>query len=85
MEDGWIVPTKAGEEALANPLAGKRRRGRPASSTGRAAAIRRAIQQLEEVLPAGAEVLVGDMMASAQDVVDGFRSHAARLERRRVN
>ena len=80
-EDGWILPTEVGREALASAENGDGRRRKSSSEAARASAIRRAVRQLEEALPPGAEVLVGNLMASAQDLVDGFRKHARKLER----
>jgi hypothetical protein len=38
---------------------------------------------VEAAIPPGAEVLVGNIMASADDVVDALRRHAACIERSR--
>lgn len=75
-----VTATDAGRAALAKPPAVRRRRG-SGTRMARSAAIRRSADQLEDALPAGAEVLVGNIMAAAQDVVDGFRLLARRLER----
>ena len=48
----------------------------------RAQAIRRAIEALERALPNEAEVAVGNIFAYADDVVDGFRKYARKLETR---
>jgi hypothetical protein len=54
---------------------------RRTAAAARAAAIWRAIEQLDVALPSNAEVLVGSMMAAADDVVEGFRKYARALER----
>ena len=45
--------------------------------------ILRAIATLERALPRDAEVLVGNILAGADDVVDGFRKYARALGRPR--
>lgn len=50
------------------------------SARSRAQAIRRAIEALELALPKEAEVAVGNIYAYADDVVDGFREYARKLE-----
>lgn len=52
------------------------RRGRPIRRSGRAEAILNAVDQLERILPPGAEVLVGNILAAATDVTAGFRDLA---------
>jgi hypothetical protein len=75
-----VTATEAGRAALVKPPQVRRRRG-AGSRSARAASILRSADQLEAALPAGAEVLVGTIMAAAQDLVDGFRLLARRLER----
>lgn len=80
LRSGTVTPTDAGRAALTAPRPARRRRG-ATSRHARAAAILRSVEQLEAALPPGAEVLVGPIMAAAEDVVDGFRLLARRLER----
>jgi hypothetical protein len=80
LRNGQVTPTDEGRSALATPRPSRRRRG-TTSRHARAASILRSVEQLEAALPAGAEVLVGPIMAAAEDVVDGFRLLARRLER----
>jgi hypothetical protein len=54
---------------------------RRTAGAARAAAIRRAVEKLEQALPPHAEVLVGSMIAAAHDLVEGFRKYARALER----
>jgi hypothetical protein len=54
---------------------------RRSAGAARAAAIWRAVELLERALPSNTEVLVGSMMAAADDVVDGFRKYARDLVR----
>jgi hypothetical protein len=76
-----LVPNGAGHAYFDEKLLPQRRRGRRQKENARATAIRRAVTQLESAIPPGAEVLVGNIMAAADDVVDAFRSHAGKLER----
>jgi hypothetical protein len=80
LRNGKVTPTDGGRTALATPRPSRRRRG-ATSRHARAASILRSVEQLEAALPPGAEVLVGPIMAAAEDVVDGFRLLARRLER----
>ena len=84
--NGHISVTEEGRAALeAKPV--RRRRGRrpnveKTAGHARAQAIRRAIEALELALPKEAEVAVGNIFAYADDVVDGFRKYARKLETR---
>lgn len=78
-DDDVVTATSAGRvyfEEPRPPARGRKRR----PENARAAAVRRALRQLEAALPQGAEVLVGNIMASSDDVVDGFRRHARKLD-----
>jgi hypothetical protein len=79
-DDDVVTATSAGrvyfEESRPQSRRGRKRR----PENARAATVRRALRQLEAALPQGAEVLVGNIMASADDVVDGFRRHARMLD-----
>jgi hypothetical protein len=75
-----MTPTSAGRAYFEQEAPPVSRRGRKRKENARSAVIRRAVRQLESALPAGAEVLVGNIMAAADDVVDGFRKHARKLE-----
>jgi hypothetical protein len=81
---GWVAITDAGRERFDHAV---RRRRAPAASTpeaggrnARAESIMRAIDALELALPKDAEVVVGEMFAYADDVVEGFRRYARTLE-----
>lgn len=79
-DDDVVTATSAGrlyfEEAQPTTRRGRKRR----PENARAAAVRRALRQLEAALPEGTELLVGSILASADDVVDGFRRHARKLD-----
>ncbi len=79
-DDDVVTATSAGRVYFeeVQPAARRGRKRRPENA--RAAAVRRALRQLEAALPQGAELLVGNNMASADDVVDGFRRHARKLD-----
>lgn len=85
VRSGWIEVTDEGRAALESKPQRRRRGRRPnvekTAGHARAQAIRRAIEQLERALPNEAEVAVGNIFAYADDVVDGFRKYARRLER----
>lgn len=78
-----VVLTQAGwnYKWVANEPAVRETARRRSAGAARAAAIWRAVELLDRALPAGAEVLVGPIMAAAQDLVDGFRKYARDLER----
>lgn len=83
---GWVQVTDLGRSALETTLPERPRRGRrsnaeKSSGYARAQAIRRALDVLESAVPSEAEVAVGAIFAYADDVVDGFRRYARRLER----
>jgi hypothetical protein len=82
-EDHVLLATLEGrahfDATSATPGRGRKR----GAGSPRAEAVRRALRHLEEALPKGAEVLVGDIMASADDVVEAFRQHARRIDRGR--
>ena len=84
-KSGWVSLTDAGRAEFE-----KVRRRRVASPHvaesgsprhARAEAIIRAVEALELALPRDAEVMVGDMPAYADDVVQGLRGYARRLAR----
>ena len=78
-----VVVTELGrnyKQAASEPAIRMTARRRTAAAA-RAASIWRAIEQLDVALPPNAEVLVGSMMAAADDVVEGFRKYARALER----
>jgi hypothetical protein len=82
--NGHISVTDEGRAALETTPVRKRRGRRPnvekTAGHARAQAIRRAIASLELALPKEAEVAVGNIFAYADDVVDGFRKYARKLE-----
>lgn len=75
-----VSPTSAGRVYFEDAPAPRRRRRKAGAENGRAAAIRRAVRRLEGAVPPGSELLVGNIMASADDLVDAFLRHARRLE-----
>ena len=86
VRSGWIEVTEEGRAALESKPTRRRRGRRPnvekTAGHARAQAIRRAIDSLELALPKDAEVAVGNIFAYADDVVDGFRKYARKLETR---
>ncbi|HEU0015332.1 MAG TPA: hypothetical protein VFQ45_16710 [Longimicrobium sp.] len=83
--DGWVSVTEGGRVALEGGPPRRRRRRANAASHPRAEAIYRAVAALELALPKEAEVAVGNIFAYADDVVDGLRKYARRLEARNKN
>lgn len=84
--NGMVSVTDEGLAALESKPVRRRRGRRPnvekTAGHARAQAIRRALDALERALPKDAEVAVGNIFAYADDVVDGFRKYARRLEKR---
>jgi hypothetical protein len=84
--NGHVSVTEEGRAALEDKPQRRRRGRRPnvekTAGHARAQAIRRAIAALERALPSEAEVAVGNIFAYADDVVDGFRKYARKLETR---
>jgi hypothetical protein len=80
---GWLTLTGDGriefEKLRRRRVAGHVEAGNPRHA--RAEAIIRAIEALELALPRDAEVMVGDMPAYADDVVEGLRGLARQLTR----
>jgi hypothetical protein len=83
IRDDLVTPTSTGHTYLDEQRPKPRGRGRRGAENPRAAAVRRAAGMLEAVLPPGAEVLVGNIMAAADDLVDAFRRHAQKLDESR--
>jgi hypothetical protein len=87
VRNGFIEVTEEGRAALESKPQRRRRGRRPnvekTAGHARAQAIRRAIEALELALPKEAEVAVGNIFAYADDVVDGFRKYARRLEQKK--
>lgn len=84
-KNGWVSLSGSGRETFE-----KARRRRVASPhtaesgsprRARAEAIIRAVEALELALPRDAELMVGDMPAYADDVVQGLRGYARQLAR----
>ncbi|HEX2211099.1 MAG TPA: hypothetical protein VHG93_25675 [Longimicrobium sp.] len=84
--NGRVMVTDEGRAALEDKPQRRRRGRRPnvekTAGHARAQAIRRAIAALEMALPKEAEVAVANIFAYADDVVDGFRKYARKLETR---
>lgn len=82
---GWVSLTDAGraefEKARRRRVASPHAAEVSNSRASRAEAIIRAIEALELALPRDAEVMVGDMPAYADDVVQGLRGYARQLAR----
>jgi hypothetical protein len=75
-----VSPTDAGRAFWESPQPQSRRRKRSAQALpGRAAAILRAVEQLERAIPPEAEVRIGIIQAAADDVLAGLRKHAHNL------
>jgi hypothetical protein len=80
---GWLTLTPTGREAF-EKLRRRRVAGHVAAGAprqGRAEAIIRAVEALELAVPRDAEVMVGDMPAYVDDVVEGLRGLARQLAR----
>ncbi|HEX5726714.1 MAG TPA: hypothetical protein VFX98_14660 [Longimicrobiaceae bacterium] len=82
--NGWVSVSDAGKaefeqkirrRRVSNPIVGEMH-----ARKARAEAIHRAIEALELALPRDAELMVGDMPAYADDVMEGLRRFARRLE-----
>lgn len=82
--NGWVHLSDEGRRATESGTgAGPARPRRRADATpqqARAEAINRALEALELALPKDAEVAVGNIFAYADDVVQGFRNYARRLQ-----
>jgi len=82
---GWLTLTDAGraefEKVRRRRVASPHAAEVTNSRASRAEAIIRAIEALELALPRDAEVMVGDMPAYADDVVQGLRGYARQLGR----
>jgi hypothetical protein len=74
-----VAVTDAGREYASAPAVPPRPRGSRAN--GRAAAVLRIIEQLEQAIPPEAEVRIGPIQAAADDVLAGLRLYARRLEK----
>jgi hypothetical protein len=82
LSKGWVSITDEGRERF--DAAVRRRRTaapvvEPTARNARAESIMRAIDALEVALPKDAEVVVGDIFAYADDVVEGFRRYARKI------
>ncbi|MBB4635903.1 hypothetical protein [Longimicrobium terrae] len=80
--DDVVTPTAAGRVFFDEPAPARTGGRKSGGENPRAAAIRRAVGRLEQAIPKGAEVGVGTILAAAEDVLDGFRAYARKLERR---
>jgi hypothetical protein len=80
-DDDIASATSAGRVYFEQSPTRARRRRNGVTENARATAIRRAVARLESAIPPGSEVLAGNIMASAEDVLDAFLRHARRLER----
>jgi hypothetical protein len=83
LKDHIVIPTSAGLEYFDETRPTGLKRGRKPKENARATVIRRAVRQLESAIPPDAEVLVGNIMAAADDLVEAFRRHAGKVERGR--
>lgn len=83
LQDDIVSPTSAGREYFDEKRSTGPKRGRKRKENARAIVIRRAARQLESAIPPDAEVLVGNIMAAADDLVEAFRRHASKIERGR--
>lgn len=84
--NGWVSVSGRGRSEFETKI--RRRRAfsphsiESGARTARAESIRRAIDALELALPKDAEVMIGDMPAYADDVMEGLRRYVRRLEGR---
>lgn len=82
--DGWVSVTDAGRSHFQTHVRRRRRARSHAAEadprTARAESILRAVEILELALPRDAELQVGDVHAYADDVVEGLRGFARKLE-----
>lgn len=77
-----VTPTAAGRAFFDEPAPARTGGRKSGGENPRAAAIRRAAGRLEQAIPKGAEVEAGTILAAAEDVLDGFRAYARKLDRR---
>jgi type II secretory pathway predicted ATPase ExeA len=82
--NGWVSVSVQGRDEFETKIR-RRRAFSPLSSesgtrNARAESIKRAIDALELALPRDAELMVGEMPAYADDVMEGLRRFARRLE-----
>ena len=82
--NGWVTVTDEGRSHFETHVRRRRKVGRhaaePTPRGARAESILRAVEILELALPREAEMLVGDVHAYADDVVEGLRRFARQLE-----
>jgi hypothetical protein len=76
---GWVTATPEGRAALATLEGADRARARDGGRP-RTAAILRAIRDIERVVPTDAEMMVGNAMAAADDVLQALRRCARKLD-----
>ncbi|HLL81947.1 MAG TPA: hypothetical protein VK420_04825 [Longimicrobium sp.] len=83
--NGWVSVSNQGRDEFETKV--RRRRafsphsGDSGARNARAESIKRAIDALELALPKDAEVMIGEMPAYADDVMEGLRLFARRLAR----
>jgi hypothetical protein len=81
---GWVSPTDAAEPYLRSHTRKDRERSvRRAGNSARGArgeAILRAVEELEQALPRGAELMIAELPAYGDDVVAGLRRLAREME-----
>jgi DNA-binding MarR family transcriptional regulator len=84
--NGWIRVSDEGRTVVETGTgANRQRRRRRVEATpqqARAEAIHKAVEALDLAIPRDSEVAVGNIFAYADDVVQGFRNYARRLQRR---
>lgn len=84
--NGWVSVSDQGRSEFETKV--RRRRAfsphsvESGARTARAESIRRAIEALELALPKDAELMIGDLPAYADDVMEGLRRFARRIEGR---
>ena len=86
-ERGWVTASEAARAYFERHVRRERQaRSRRASGSGagsaRAEALLRAVDQLDVALPRGAELMIGDMPAYADDVLAGIRKLAREMSLR---
>lgn len=82
---GQVQATLKGKDSYQEPAPRQRTRRKEGARDARAEAIRRAADVLEAAIPVGSEVLVGPILAAAEDVVTGFRRYARTVQRPRAD
>lgn len=83
-QDGWVSVTEAGRTHFQTHVRRRRRARAHAAEqdprSSRADAIRRAVEILELAVPLNSELLVGEVRAVADDVIEGLKGFARHID-----